>query len=102
MKAHHFNYLEKIEHCAVLLSVFSKMETKVLEAKIKNPNLDLSEQEKMIGDLQMIYVWVCGLFEEKELLQRHNINLERIALELKEKVTTLEKQIKIDSQINKF
>lgn len=99
MIPHPFDYLEKIEYTSELLSVYSKMEFKVLSAKQKNPNLDLSEQQKMIDDLKGVYIWVSGLFEEKELLLRHNMNLERLNLELKEKLTTLEKQVKINELI---
>lgn len=96
-----FDFLEKIEHTSVLNSVFSKMEIKLFEAKAKSTKADFSEQEKMISDLRSIYVWTCALFEEKELMYRHNLNLERISLELQAKVNELKKQVetlnKIDS-----
>lgn len=104
MKQSHFSfdYLEKISYTSVLFSIEGVARIKLIESIAKSPTLDYSKQEKMCDDLQKIYIWTCALFEEKELLQRHNMNLERLNLELKEKLTENEKRLTVLEQIDKF
>ena len=97
-----FDFLEKVDYASVLQSVFCRMDAKVKEAKLKRPEPDYSEQEKMIDDLRKIYIWVSALFEEKELLLRRNIDMERVLLEVKEKITRAEKELKVQTELNKF
>lgn len=73
-----------------------------MEAQIKNPKVDYSVQEETIHNLTRIYVWLCSLFEEKELIYRHNLNLERLNLELKAENIELKKRLEILEKIDKL
>ena len=101
-KTYHFDFLEKIYYTSCLYGISSMMQVRILDAKKRNPNAKFEEQEKAADDLNKIYCWLCSLFEEKELLDRHNINLERLNLELKHKILELEKELKILNEIDKL
>lgn len=99
-KEYSFDFLEKIDYTSCLHGIFSRMELKLIEAKKKNPNVNFDEQEKIVKDLNKIYIWLSAMFEEKELIYRHNLNLERVNLELQSKVNELKKQIEVINKID--
>lgn len=101
-KKYLFDFLEKIDYTSCLYGISSMMQARISDAKKRNPNAKFEEQEKAADDLDKIYCWLCALFEEKELLDRHNMNLERLNLELKHKVSELEKELKILNEIDKL
>lgn len=101
-KTYRFDFLEKIDYTCCLHGILSMMQVRIEEAKKRNPNAKYEEQEKAADDLIKIYCWVSALFEEKELMYRHNMNLERLNLELKHKVSELEKELKILNEIDKL
>jgi len=70
-----FDSLEKLFHSCSIEGVTSKLFIKITEAKIKNKNVDVSEQEKMIEYLEQANRWMGLLYRkfEQQNIQLHDL-----------------------------
>jgi hypothetical protein len=104
MKPHHFkfDFLENIEYTSGLYSATCLMDVKLMEFKLKNPNVDTSEQQKTIDFLNELYIYLYGIQHELDMVNRSLLNYERVNLELKYQVEQLKKELETLKQIDNF
>ena len=101
-KTFYFDALESMAYHNYINSAAHRLEYKLNEAKVKNANLDYTEQENVINELNIAARWMQSLYAKFERQNTMLYDFKLLNDNLQERIVQQQKIIETTKLIDKF